>query len=166
MPAGFLYFLLYPTVQMYFRNCTQAIISTTIYLFTIFLQNQKLARILEYLMIVSPRGQCKVLLQLYKHHVSFRFIMSTLLFDKVALITGASRGVGYAAARKLCEKFPGATIYLATKNQNITPELNKKMQEDFPGASEHCEYVNLDVRDEESVEKVRDMIRWRIELLL
>ena len=30
-----------------------------------------------------------------------------LLFDKVALITGASRGVGYAAARKLCEKFPG-----------------------------------------------------------
>ena len=32
---------------------------------------------------------------------------SALLFDKVALITGASRGVGYAAARKLCEKFPG-----------------------------------------------------------
>ena len=30
-----------------------------------------------------------------------------LLFDKVALVTGASRGVGYAAARKLCEKFPG-----------------------------------------------------------
>ena len=89
--------------------------------------------------------------------------MSSLLFDKVALITGASRGVGYAAARKLCEKFPGATIYLATKNQDITPELNRKMQEDFPGASEHCEYVNLDVRDEESVEKVRDMIRWHID---
>ena len=51
--------------------------------------------------------------------------MSSLLFDKVALITGASRGVGYAAARKLCEKFPGATIYLATKNQNITPELRR-----------------------------------------
>ena len=33
--------------------------------------------------------------------------MSGLLFDKVALVTGASRGVGYAAARKLCEKFPG-----------------------------------------------------------
>ena len=31
----------------------------------------------------------------------------SLLFDKVALVTGASRGVGYAAARKLCEKFPG-----------------------------------------------------------
>ena len=86
--------------------------------------------------------------------------MSSLLFDKVALITGASRGVGYAAARKLCEKFPGATIYLATKNQNITPELNKKMQEDFPGASEHCEYVSLDVTDEESLEKIRDIIRW------
>ena len=35
-----------------------------------------------------------------------------LLFDKVALVTGASRGVGYAAARKLCEKFPGNQSYM------------------------------------------------------
>ena len=102
--------------------------------------------------------------------------MSGLLFDKVALVTGASRGVGYAAARKLCEKFPGgevvilyvvsnhnllsvgATIYLATKNQTITPELNKKMRDDFPGASEHCEYVHLDVTKGETVEAVKEMI--------
>jgi len=88
-----------------------------------------------------------------------------LLFDKVALITGASRGVGYAAARKLCEKFPGATIYLATKNQNISPELNQKMREDFPDASEHCEYVHLDINDPENVDKVREMIRSRHETL-
>lgn len=88
-----------------------------------------------------------------------------LLFDKVALITGASRGVGYAAARKLCEKFPGATIYLATKNQNITPELNSKMRDDFPEASEHCEYVQLDINEEESIEKVMEMIRSRHDTL-
>lgn len=86
---------------------------------------------------------------------------SALLFDKVALITGASRGVGYAAARKLCEKFPGGTIYLATKNQKITPELNKKMRDDFPEANERCEYVHLDIRDPSCVEKVRDMIKER-----
>ena len=92
---------------------------------------------------------------------NFRLIMAGLLSDKVALITGASRGVGYAAARKLCEKLPGATIYLATKNQLITPELNTRMREDFQsrGASEHCEYVSLDVTEEESLVKVRDMIR-------
>lgn len=88
-----------------------------------------------------------------------------LLFDKVALITGASRGVGYAAARKLCEKFPGATIYLATKNQDITPELNKRMREDFPESSDHCEYIKLDINDPESLDKVRDMIRSRHDTL-
>ena len=72
---------------------------------------------------------------------------------------GASRGVGYAAAKKLCEKFPGATIYLTSKNQNITPELNARMREEFPGASEHCEYVNMDVNDDESVYNVMNMIR-------
>ena len=54
----------------------------------------------------------------------------------------------------------GATIYLATKNQNITPELNQKMREDFPEASEHCEYVQMDVNDPENVDKVREMIRY------
>ena len=92
---------------------------------------------------------------------NFRLIMAGLLSDKVALVTGASRGVGYAAARKLCEMLPGATIYLATKSQLITPELNSRMREDFQarGASEHCEYVSLDVTEEESLVKVRDMIR-------
>ena len=52
----------------------------------------------------------------------------------------------------------GATIYLATKNQTITPELNKKMRDDFPGASEHCEYVHLDVTQGETVEAVKEMI--------
>ena len=97
-----------------------------------------------------------------KHNIiscDFRLSMSGLLFDKVALITGASRGVGYAAAKKLCEKFPGATIYLTSKNQNITPELNARMREEFPGASEHCEYVNMDVNDDESVYNVMNMIR-------
>jgi len=89
----------------------------------------------------------------------------SLLFDKVALVTGASRGVGYAAARKLCEKFPGATIYLATKNQEITPELNKKMRQDFPDSSEHCEYIKLDVTDKKSIEDMKELIRERHETL-
>jgi len=89
----------------------------------------------------------------------------SLLFDKVALVTGASRGVGYAAARKLCEKFPGATIYLATKNQEITPELNQKMRQDFPDSSEHCEYIKLDVSDKKTIEDMKELIRQRHETL-
>jgi carbonyl reductase 1 len=73
--------------------------------------------------------------------------------------------VGYAAARKLAEKFPGATIYLGTKNMDITPELNKKMRGDFPEHAEHCEYVCLDVSNKDNIAEVADMIRTRHETL-
>jgi len=88
-----------------------------------------------------------------------------LLFDKVALITGASKGVGYAAAKKLCEKFPGATIYLTTKNMKITADVNQKMRDDFGASSEHCEYLHLDVTDRENVAEVRELIRSRHDTL-
>jgi hypothetical protein len=34
----------------------------------------------------------------------------------------------YAAAKKLCENFPGATIYLTTKSEKITPQVRKEMK--------------------------------------
>ena len=54
---------------------------------------------------------------------------------------------------------PGATIYLATKNQEITPELNQKMRQDFPDSSEHCEYIKLDVTDKKTIEDMKELIR-------
>jgi len=89
----------------------------------------------------------------------------SLLFDKVALITGASRGVGYAAAKKLSEKFPGATIYLTTKNMEITPAINQKMREDFAGSSEHCEYLHLDVTNTDNIAEIQELIKTRHETL-
>ena len=53
----------------------------------------------------------------------------------------------------------GATIYLGTKNMDITPELNKKMRGDFPEHAEHCEYVCLDVTNKDNIAEVADMIR-------
>ena len=53
----------------------------------------------------------------------------------------------------------GATIYLATKNQEITPELNLKMRQDFPDSSEHCEYIKLDVSDKKTIEDMKELIR-------
>ena len=39
------------------------------------------------------------------------------------------------------------------------------MRDDFPEASEHCEYVQLDINEEESIEKVMEMIRSRHDTL-
>ena len=55
--------------------------------------------------------------------------------------------------------YQGATIYLATKNQEITPELNQKMRQDFPDSSEHCEYIKLDVSDKKTIEDMKELIR-------
>jgi len=84
-----------------------------------------------------------------------------MLFDKVALITGASRGVGYAAAKKLLDKFPGATIYLTSKTQEITHQLNEQMRKDFGEHSARCEYIHLDVNDARDVAKVAEAISYR-----
>lgn len=89
----------------------------------------------------------------------------SLLIDKVALVTGASRGIGYAAAKKLCEKFPGATIYLTTKNMKITEAVNKQMRNDFAGRSEHCEYLYLDVTRTDNVSEVCELIKKRHDTL-
>ena len=48
---------------------------------------------------------------------------------------------------------------MATKNQEITPELNQKMRQDFPDSSEHCEYIKLDVSDKKTIEDMKELIR-------
>ena len=48
---------------------------------------------------------------------------------------------------------------MATKNQEITPELNMKMRKDFPDSSEHCEYIRLDVSDTKTIEDIKELIR-------
>jgi len=89
----------------------------------------------------------------------------SLLFNKVALITGASRGVGYAAAQKLVEKFPGACIYLTTKRQDVTPQLNNDLRKHLGENGERCEYIRMDVNDKEGVRKVAEMIATRHQTL-
>jgi len=78
--------------------------------------------------------------------------------SKVALITGASRGVGFAAAKKIFSSFPGSFIYLTTKHQQVTADLNNAMRKDFGEGSERCQYIHLDIDNKDSVEEVKGVI--------
>lgn len=77
---------------------------------------------------------------------------------KVALITGASRGVGFAAAKKIFQKFPRSFIYLTTKNQKITADLNTSLQREFGESSARCQYIHMDIESKDSVEEVVGVI--------
>ncbi len=66
-----------------------------------------------------------------------------MLTGKIALVTGASRGIGAAAARLFTRE--GATVVLAARTEHVL----KAIAEDLPGAS----YVVADLGDVASVER-------------
>ncbi len=68
------------------------------------------------------------------------------LDGKVALVTGAGRGIGYAIARSLCEA--GATVYLASRNE---AELEKARAECDPQGTGRARTLRMDVSDSHSV---------------
>ena len=66
-----------------------------------------------------------------------------MLSDKIALVTGASRGIGAAAARLFARE--GATVVLAARTESAL----KEVAADIPGAS----HVVTDLGDLESIER-------------
>jgi NAD(P)-dependent dehydrogenase (short-subunit alcohol dehydrogenase family) len=66
-----------------------------------------------------------------------------MLSDKIALVTGASRGIGAAAARLFAQE--GASVVLAARTESAL----KAVAADIPGAS----YVVADLGDMASIER-------------
>jgi NAD(P)-dependent dehydrogenase (short-subunit alcohol dehydrogenase family) len=71
-----------------------------------------------------------------------------MLSDKIALVTGASRGIGAAAARLFARE--GATVVLAAR----TEAALKTLAEDIPGSS----YVVADLGDTASIARAVDTV--------
>jgi NAD(P)-dependent dehydrogenase (short-subunit alcohol dehydrogenase family) len=64
------------------------------------------------------------------------------LGGKVALVTGAARGIGAATARRLAEE--GATIFLA----DVLDHEGERLAAELTAAGRRCTYLHLDVSDE------------------
>ncbi|XP_075987259.1 carbonyl reductase [NADPH] 1-like [Anticarsia gemmatalis] len=73
---------------------------------------------------------------------------------KVAVVTGANKGIGFAIVRGLCKRFDGV-VYLTSRDvgrgQKAAEELNKEGLKP--------EYHQLDVTVKESIEAFRDYIK-------
>jgi NAD(P)-dependent dehydrogenase (short-subunit alcohol dehydrogenase family) len=72
--------------------------------------------------------------------------MTGMLSDKIALVTGASRGIGAAAARLFAQE--GATVVLAARTESAL----KALAEDIPRAS----YVVADLGDMTAIQQAVD----------
>lgn len=77
---------------------------------------------------------------------------------KVAVVTGANKGIGFAIVRGLCKRFDGA-VYLTSRDIG----RGKQAVADLEKEGLHPKYHQLDITDKQSVEKFRDYIKSKYE---
>lgn len=76
------------------------------------------------------------------------------LKDKVTIITGGSRGIGFATAQKFLEE--GAKVIVAASRQDTADKAVKKLKEEFPESS--VEGICPELGNYESVKKAVDKV--------
>jgi len=86
---------------------------------------------------------------------------------KVAVVTGASRGIGYATAIELCSKLASANIYLTTRGE--TDHLNALIKEELGEKADMVNFHTMEVTNIDSMVDFRNMIHakhGKIDLLI
>ncbi|KAJ8707331.1 hypothetical protein PYW08_010583 [Mythimna loreyi] len=74
--------------------------------------------------------------------------------SKVAVVTGANKGIGFAIVRGLCKRFEGV-VYLTARDE----ERGKKAVADLEKEGLNPKFHQLDVTDKKSLEVFRDYIK-------
>ncbi len=81
-------------------------------------------------------------------------------FGKVVVITGASRGVGYAIGKELVTRMSEASVYLTTRQKNLEV-LENNLRKDLGVAADSARYRFVDLKDKKSISKFVDIVKKR-----
>lgn len=74
--------------------------------------------------------------------------------SKVAVVTGANKGIGYAIVQRLCKEFPGTVILTARDEQR-----GKEAVKQLSGEGLTVSFHQLDIISLESIEKFRKFVQ-------
>jgi len=78
--------------------------------------------------------------------------------QRVAVVTGANKGIGYAIVDKLCSVFDGI-IYLTARNEQLGLRALKHLQESNSDAQNKVKFHQLDITHVESIRRFADYIK-------
>ncbi|KAJ2939419.1 hypothetical protein O0L34_g10849 [Tuta absoluta] len=82
--------------------------------------------------------------------------------QKVAVVTGSNKGIGYAIVRGLCKRFDGV-VYLTARDvqrgETAAAQLRKEIENQPNKKISNPAFHQLDITDSESVKKFHDYIK-------
>ena len=78
--------------------------------------------------------------------------------NKVALVTGGSKSIGYAIGREIVKRIPSATCFM-TSRENVSDYYSVILGLELGAGVRHrARFLQMDIRDEEEVSRHRDLI--------
>ncbi|XP_022080040.1 carbonyl reductase [NADPH] 3-like isoform X2 [Acanthaster planci] len=75
--------------------------------------------------------------------------------ERVVVVTGANKGIGFAIVRALCKQLDNGIVYLTARNEERGREAVAKLSQE----GLQPKYHQLDVTDRASVSKLRDFLK-------
>ncbi|CAF1236737.1 unnamed protein product [Adineta steineri] len=78
--------------------------------------------------------------------------------NKVAIVTGGNKGIGYAIVDKLCSIFDGI-IYLTARDEELGLKAVQQLQESNSDAKNKVKFHQLDITNVESIRRLADFIK-------
>jgi NAD(P)-dependent dehydrogenase (short-subunit alcohol dehydrogenase family) len=80
--------------------------------------------------------------------------------DRVVLVTGANRGIGYEAIKYLSQQLPSSTILLSSRSEKNGDEAISKMKESLPSHKfDNVKVIQLDITDSTSLSSAVSTIK-------
>jgi len=78
---------------------------------------------------------------------------------KVAVVVGASRGVGYSIGKEMACRLPNAKIKLTTEGQANLQVFKKLLANEIGANSRNCDYRQLELKESRGISKLVEVIK-------